>query len=108
MDNCLSLKLPRSKKVRRKHETKLNPYINFKDNARESMQFYHLVFGGINRLLSNTLRRRYGYHQGSLPKTGRGSDQRQRTAQALPDPFLEPRSRHQVGPGERQAQFGID
>lgn len=26
--------------------TKLNPYINFKDNAREAMEFYHSVFGG--------------------------------------------------------------
>ena len=27
-------------------QTKLNPYINFKDNTREAMQFYHSVFGG--------------------------------------------------------------
>ena len=26
--------------------TKLNPYINFKDNAREAMTFYQDVFGG--------------------------------------------------------------
>ena len=26
--------------------TKLNPYISFKDNAREAMQFYQTVFGG--------------------------------------------------------------
>jgi PhnB protein len=26
--------------------TKLNPYINFKDNAREAMEFYKSVFGG--------------------------------------------------------------
>ena len=26
--------------------SKLNPYINFKDNAREAMQFYQSVFGG--------------------------------------------------------------
>jgi PhnB protein len=26
--------------------TKLNPYISFKDNAREAMEFYHSVFGG--------------------------------------------------------------
>jgi PhnB protein len=26
--------------------TKLNPYISFKDNAREAMQFYQSVFGG--------------------------------------------------------------
>ena len=27
-------------------KTKLNPYINFKDNTREAMQFYKTVFGG--------------------------------------------------------------
>lgn len=27
-------------------ETKLNPYISFKDNAREAMEFYQSVFGG--------------------------------------------------------------
>ena len=27
-------------------QTKLNPYINFKDNTREAMKFYHSVFGG--------------------------------------------------------------
>ena len=26
--------------------TKLNPYLNFRDNAREAMEFYHTVFGG--------------------------------------------------------------
>jgi PhnB protein len=26
--------------------TQLNPYINFKDNAREAMEFYKTVFGG--------------------------------------------------------------
>lgn len=26
--------------------TKLNPYLGFKDNAREAMEFYHSVFGG--------------------------------------------------------------
>ncbi|MEP7167286.1 MAG: VOC family protein [Candidatus Woesebacteria bacterium] len=26
--------------------TRLNPYINFKDNAREAMEFYKTVFGG--------------------------------------------------------------
>ena len=26
--------------------TKLNPYINFKNNAREAMEFYQSVFGG--------------------------------------------------------------
>lgn len=27
-------------------QTKLNPYINFKKNTRQAMQFYHSVFGG--------------------------------------------------------------
>src|SRR5579884_2626003 len=27
-------------------ETKLNPYISFKDNTREAMEFYKTVFGG--------------------------------------------------------------
>jgi PhnB protein len=26
--------------------TKLNPYLGFRDNAREAMDFYHSVFGG--------------------------------------------------------------
>lgn len=26
--------------------TTLNPYLNFRDNAREAMEFYHSVFGG--------------------------------------------------------------
>jgi PhnB protein len=26
--------------------TRLNPYISFRDNAREAMEFYHSVFGG--------------------------------------------------------------
>jgi len=26
--------------------SKLNPYLGFKDNAREAMEFYHSVFGG--------------------------------------------------------------
>ena len=26
--------------------TKLNPYLSFRDNAREAMEFYHSVFGG--------------------------------------------------------------
>ncbi len=33
-------------------QTRLNPYLGFRDNAREAMQFYHSVFGG--RLTSNT------------------------------------------------------
>jgi len=27
-------------------KSQLNPYINFKDNTREAMEFYHRVFGG--------------------------------------------------------------
>ena len=27
-------------------QSRLNPYINFKDDAREAMEFYHSVFGG--------------------------------------------------------------
>ncbi len=27
-------------------QTKLNPYLSFKDNARQAMEFYHSVFGG--------------------------------------------------------------
>src|SRR5260370_21568607 len=27
-------------------QTKLNPYLSFKDNAREAMEFYQTVFGG--------------------------------------------------------------
>lgn len=27
-------------------QSRLNPYISFKDNAREAMTFYHTVFGG--------------------------------------------------------------
>ncbi|HEX9795712.1 MAG TPA: VOC family protein [Anaerolineales bacterium] len=27
-------------------QTRLNPYINFKDNARQAMEFYKSVFGG--------------------------------------------------------------
>lgn len=26
--------------------TKLNPYLSFKNNAREAMEFYHSIFGG--------------------------------------------------------------
>lgn len=27
-------------------QSTLNPYLNFRDNAREAMEFYHTVFGG--------------------------------------------------------------
>lgn len=26
--------------------SKLNPYLNFRDNTREAMEFYHTIFGG--------------------------------------------------------------
>lgn len=32
--------------------TRLNPYLSFRDNAKEAMDFYHSVFGG--ELTSNT------------------------------------------------------
>lgn len=32
--------------------TRLNPYLNFRDNAKEAMTFYHSIFGG--ELTSNT------------------------------------------------------
>lgn len=37
--------------------TALNPYINFKDNSRQAMEFYHSVFGGKKGV--NTLESRY-------------------------------------------------
>src|SRR5437016_7719778 len=27
-------------------QSKLNPYLNFRDNTRQAMEFYHTVFGG--------------------------------------------------------------
>lgn len=33
-------------------QSRLNPYISFKDNARQAMEFYHSVFGG--KLTMNT------------------------------------------------------
>ena len=27
-------------------QSKLNPYLNFRDNTREAMEFYHTIFGG--------------------------------------------------------------
>jgi PhnB protein len=38
--------------------TKLNPYLSFKDNAREAMEFYRSVFGGT--LLMNTFKELHG------------------------------------------------
>jgi PhnB protein len=35
-------------------QTKLNPYVNFKDNTREAMEFYKIVFGG--KLQMNTFK----------------------------------------------------
>jgi PhnB protein len=34
--------------------SKLNPYLNFKDNARQAMEFYQSVFGG--KLTMNTFK----------------------------------------------------
>ena len=31
-------------------QSKLNPYLNFKDNARQAMEFYHTIFGGELRM----------------------------------------------------------
>lgn len=38
--------------------TKLNPYLSFKDNAREAMEFYKTVFGG--KLAMSTFKELYG------------------------------------------------
>ena len=35
-------------------QTKLNPYLSFKDNARQAMQFYQTIFGG--RLTMSTFK----------------------------------------------------
>ena len=35
-------------------QTKLNPYLSFKDNSREAMEFYRAVFGG--KLQMNTFK----------------------------------------------------
>jgi PhnB protein len=35
-------------------QTKLNPYLSFKDNSREAMEFYRTVFGG--KLQMNTFK----------------------------------------------------
>ncbi|HLL79002.1 MAG TPA: VOC family protein [Ktedonobacteraceae bacterium] len=43
-------------------QTKLNPYINFKNNTREAMEFYHTVFGG--KLVSSTFKE---YHASQDP-----------------------------------------
>lgn len=41
-------------------ESRLNPYLSFRDNAREAMEFYHTVFGG--ELQMNTFKE-YGASQ---------------------------------------------
>lgn len=35
-------------------QSKLNPYLNFRDNTRQAMEFYHTVFGG--KLQSSTFK----------------------------------------------------
>jgi PhnB protein len=40
--------------------TKLNPYINFKDNTRQAMEFYHSVFGG--KLTMSTFKEFHASH----------------------------------------------
>jgi PhnB protein len=32
--------------------TRLNPYLNFRDNTREAMEFYHDIFGGELRMMT--------------------------------------------------------
>lgn len=43
-------------------QTKLNPYLNFRDNARQAMEFYHTVFGG--KLQTSTFKE---YHASQDP-----------------------------------------
>jgi len=43
-------------------QTKLNPYLSFKDNAREAMEFYKTVFGG--KLVMSTFK---DYHASQDP-----------------------------------------
>ena len=43
-------------------QTKLNPYLSFKDNAREAMEFYKTVFGG--KLTTSTFKE---YHASQDP-----------------------------------------
>jgi PhnB protein len=43
-------------------QTKLNPYLSFKDNARQAMEFYKSVFGG--KLVLNTFKE---YHASTSP-----------------------------------------
>lgn len=46
-------------------KTQLNPYLSFKDNAREAMEFYKTVFGG--KLTINTFKE---YHASEDPAEG--------------------------------------
>ncbi len=43
-------------------QTKLNPYLSFKDNARQAMEFYQTVFGG--KLVISTFKE---YHASQDP-----------------------------------------
>ncbi|GAC1431695.1 MAG: VOC family protein [Ktedonobacteraceae bacterium] len=43
-------------------QTKLNPYLSFKDNTREAMEFYKTVFGG--KLTMNTFK---DFHASQTP-----------------------------------------
>jgi PhnB protein len=43
-------------------QTKLNPYLNFKDNTRQAMEFYNSIFGG--KLQMNTFKE---YHASQTP-----------------------------------------
>ncbi|HMN27414.1 MAG TPA: VOC family protein [Caldilineaceae bacterium] len=46
-------------------QSKLNPYLSFKDNAREAMEFYKTVFGG--KLVMNTFSE---FHAAQNPSEG--------------------------------------
>ena len=46
-------------------QTKLNPYLSFKDNTREAMEFYRTVFGG--KLNMSTFK---DYHASQDPSEG--------------------------------------
>jgi PhnB protein len=45
--------------------TRLNPYLNFRDNAREAMEFYQTIFGG--KLALSTFKE---YHASEDPREG--------------------------------------
>ncbi len=45
--------------------TQLNPYLNFKDNTRQAMEFYHTVFGG--KLTMSTFKE---FHASQDPSEG--------------------------------------